>query len=364
MDVVREAAGNDVTSALERAEEARVIEMHGQQFRFVHPLLASAVYSSASAETRRQVHGRLAEVIASPEARARHLALAAAQPDEVVARALDEAALLARRRGAPDIAGELQERAAHLTPRDDAPASRRRRTGAAEHFFHAGDRAHARVLLDEVLAEAVVGSQRAKALHLLGQIRGHEDSFADAVTHLQEALTHADGPALSVPIRLDLAFATFSAGDLPRAISLASGALADAEQLGEPGLIANALCVVIIGEVMAGRSSNPAGVARALALEDHDRPGQLLLRPTSLAGQIAVYQGRFSEAEILLRQQCERATERGEESELPFLLYHLAMVGWYRGDFAATVRYAEDAITSPASTPTLRRSECGWIVDM
>ena len=101
VDLVREAAGGeDVGSSLRRAEEARVIEIREGQIRFVHPLLASALYSSAAAETRRQAHNRLAQTIAAPEERARHLALAAAQPDEAVARALDDAAVLARRRRA------------------------------------------------------------------------------------------------------------------------------------------------------------------------------------------------------------------------------------------------------------------------
>ena len=95
---------------------------------------------------------------------------------------------------------------------------------------------------------------------------------------------------------------------------------------------------------MAGRGSDHAAIERALALEDRTRTGQLLLRPTSLAAQIAVYEGRLSEADGLLREQCAWATERGEESELPFLLFHLALLEWWRGDFAATARYAEEAI--------------------
>ena len=261
-----------------------------------------------------------------------------------MARALDDAAVLARRRGAPDAAGELQELAARLTPSDDAPASWRRRTSAAEHFFHAGDRAHARALLEDVLGEPVAGPQRAKALHILGQIRGHEDSFADAIAHLEEALAHADEAALSVPIRLDLAFATFSIGDVERATCVAREALAEAERLGEAGLIADALCVFVTAEFMAGRGSDHAGMARALALEDRARGGQLLLRPTSMAGIVAVYEGRLSQADALLRELCDWATERGEESELPFPLFYLSALESWRGNYAAAARFAEEAI--------------------
>ena len=344
VDLVREAAGGLDERSLRRAEQARVIEISERHIRFTHPLLASSVYSSASPQMRRETHRRLAAVIASPEERARHLALGAEHPDEEVALALDEASLVARRRGAPDAAGELQELAAALTPRHDVRESRRRRTCAAEHFFHAGDRAHARLLLEGVLAEPAVGAERAKALHLLGQIRGHQDSFAAAVAHLEEALVHADGPGVSVPIRLDLAFATLSVGDLLRALGVAREALADAERLGERGLIADAICAVVMGELLAGSRSDCAALKRALELEDRTRAGQLLLRPTSLAGMIAVYEGRLSEADALLREQCNWARERGEESELPFLLFHLANIECWRADFATAARYAEEAI--------------------
>jgi predicted Zn-ribbon and HTH transcriptional regulator len=44
---------------------------------------------------------------------------------------------------------------------------------------------------------------RAQALHLLGQIRGHEDSFIDAISHLEEALTQADEATVRRIVRED-----------------------------------------------------------------------------------------------------------------------------------------------------------------
>jgi DNA-binding CsgD family transcriptional regulator len=344
VDVVCRALGRDGGDTLARAEEARIIEVHDGHVRFTHPLLAAALYSSAAAERRREVHARLASVIAAPEKRARHLALAAPGPDEAVARALDDAAVLARRRGAPDAAGELQEHAARLTPRGDAEAGRRRRTRAAEHFFHAGSRAHARALLEAVLAETPAGQERAAALHLLGRVRGQEDSFADAIGHLEEALAYSVEAPASVAIRLDLAFAIYSVGDLTRAVSVANDTLVDAERLGDPGLIANALGLVVLGRFIAGLGSDYAGLERALALEDRSRGGQLMLRPSAIAGLLALYEGRIPEADRLLRGLCDWAAERGEESETPFLLINLSWLEWWRGDFAAAAAYAEKAL--------------------
>lgn len=143
IETVREAVGARADDAIDAAIRARVVELDGPRLRFTHPLLASAVYASALPARRRDVHRLLAGILTDAEERARHLALTTESPDASVATALDEAATLAHRRGAPDAAGELQERAASLTPADDPAGRRTRALRAAAHFFHAGDRARA-----------------------------------------------------------------------------------------------------------------------------------------------------------------------------------------------------------------------------
>ena len=61
---------------LEAALEAHVIELDENRIRFSHPLLSSAVYGTASAAEKRALHRRLAGLVADPEDRARHMALA------------------------------------------------------------------------------------------------------------------------------------------------------------------------------------------------------------------------------------------------------------------------------------------------
>lgn len=343
--VSRAIGGTDGPSMIARAERARLVERRGEQVHFAHPLFASAVYASATAEQRRAVHRRLAAVIVAPEERACHLALATFRADADVACALDEASRLARQRGAPDAAGELLEQAARLTSGDDVAALRRRRTQAAEHFFHAGDRARARALLEDIIGEGPAGAERAAVLHLLGQIRFQEDSFADAIRYLEEALAQAASVTTSVLIRIDLAFVTGSAGDFARAFACARDALVAAEQLGDPGLIACALALFVYGEFALGLGVDRANLQRALIMEDRNRSGQLLLRPTSIAGVVAVSEGRIADGDTLLREMCAWATERGEESGLPYLLVHLSWLEWWRGDFAAATAYAEDALS-------------------
>jgi hypothetical protein len=59
---------------------------------------------------------------------------------------------------------------------------------------------------------------------------------------------------------------------------------------------------------------------------------------------MAAYEGRFAEAEVLLRTICDWARERGEESGIPFLLFNLSRLAWARGELASAVAYADDAL--------------------
>ena len=75
-------------------EEAGVLEASREPVQFAHPLLASTVYGMASARRRRELHGRLAEIAADPEERARHLARGHPQADGRVASEIESGAAL------------------------------------------------------------------------------------------------------------------------------------------------------------------------------------------------------------------------------------------------------------------------------
>ena len=104
--------------ALSPAREQGMLEVDDRgKVEFAHPLFAAAVYGAASGAERRAAHRRAAALVAGPEERARHLALAADGPDLAIAAALDQAAEAAVRRSAPDAAAELAELAARLDAR-------------------------------------------------------------------------------------------------------------------------------------------------------------------------------------------------------------------------------------------------------
>ena len=98
--------------------EAEALLAIGGRVTFRHPLVRSAVYSSAAPQDRRAVHLALAQATdreADPDRRAWHLAAAAAGPDEDVALEVERSAGRAQARGGIAAAAAFLQRAVALT---------------------------------------------------------------------------------------------------------------------------------------------------------------------------------------------------------------------------------------------------------
>src|SRR5919204_372462 len=121
------------------AEDTEGLLAIGERVAFLHPLVRSAVYRSASVRDRRAVHLALAEVTdgqVDPDRRAWHVAVAAPGPSEEVASELERSAGRARARGGLAAAAAFLRRSVALT-RD--PARRvDRALAAAQASLHAG----------------------------------------------------------------------------------------------------------------------------------------------------------------------------------------------------------------------------------
>jgi hypothetical protein len=99
------------TDAALPAVQAELIDAEAT-FRFCHPLVRSAAYTSASLAERQRVHRALAEAMdaeVDSDRRAWHRALATAGPDEEVAAELERSAGRARGRGGLAAAGAFLE---------------------------------------------------------------------------------------------------------------------------------------------------------------------------------------------------------------------------------------------------------------
>jgi DNA-binding CsgD family transcriptional regulator len=178
----------DAPSALIAAEEASVLVLERERIRFTHPLLASAVYGAATSSQRRQLHGRLADVVADPEERARHRAASVTGFDEATASELEHAARRAALRGAQDAASELFEASCRLTPTDQVEALVRRTLGQAFAAFETGDLAGARSLAQRAAADSPTPSLRVDALLFLGRIDYDAGAVESMFEHMEESL--------------------------------------------------------------------------------------------------------------------------------------------------------------------------------
>lgn len=267
----------------------------------------------------------------------------------MTAAVLAEAAEHARRRGASDTAARLAEQARLLTPPDQVEDVQRRTIQAAEYQFHAGELRQAREALEAVLEQAPVGSLRTRTLRLLGEILFHESSFPQAMCLFEEALELAgDDGELRAMIEMHLAFAANAAGDVAGAGAHARRALERAEPLGAEGGLAEALAVSAMMDYMLGSGLDEAKIQRALGLEDPDRQVTGELRPSLIAGYLMLYEGRLERSVDILSRLRERILERGQESDLPFMLSHLAWAECWRGDLQAAAVYCQESLECAA----------------
>ena len=106
---------------------------------------------------------------------------------EAFAIALEAAATVVARRGAPDQGAQLAELSARFTADHDAGASRRRRLTAADFHGRAGGSKRETELLRELESELAAGPERAEVLSRL------TTGLVEDVARLEQALVEAGG---------------------------------------------------------------------------------------------------------------------------------------------------------------------------
>ncbi|WAZ26669.1 hypothetical protein STRCI_008280 [Streptomyces cinnabarinus] len=124
---------NITKTAAVPAHAADLLEI-GVRVRFRHPLVRSAVYTSASLSDRRRAHAALAQSTSptdDPDRRAWHSGQAASGPDENAAADLEASADGALARGWVSAAGAFLELSATLPPEPELRINRTLRTAQA-----------------------------------------------------------------------------------------------------------------------------------------------------------------------------------------------------------------------------------------
>src|SRR5690606_8314450 len=294
----------------------------------------STVRAGIPPGVRRRRHRALADVVADPDERARHLALCTAAPDAAVARVIADAAGRQEVRGAPEIAAQLYERAAQLTPADEADDRGQRRLAAARCRFDSGDYRAAAAAAEQIAGESV-GDQRAESLLLRAIVAWSAEEPTEVAVAAAERALAAVSSQSSLAGRIHAYLALFheAPGAARRHAEAAIARLAD--RPGDRSLLAAALLHLFLQEVRAGRPARTELLDRALTLEGDE--------PSWLAGTIpAIWWKAIDEpdrARQRLHWMLDRATARGDQPSQHELLSHLGETELLAGCWPAAQRH-------------------------
>jgi DNA-binding CsgD family transcriptional regulator len=359
------------------AEGAGLASIVGGSIIFRHPLVRSAIYQSAGAGRRRRAHAALAAVLTDePDRRLWHVAESTAAPDESVAREVEDLSVRLAHRGAIGLAIAAARRAAVLSADSSRRCSRLLR--AADLAVETGESDLLRRLVREAEQLNPDGEQRARLTWL-------RSTFADRV--------HGDqGQTQSL---VDAAQVAADAGNSELALHLLFGAAvrswrtdlgeqirdrvaAAVERLRVPqthprrivtlamagpvlwgSVVSERLAVIEAStDELSADEAYLAGMA-ARAIGDHDVAARFLASATMqlraqgrlgmlvqvlvMRGWVAIAQGSWVSAEMLVEESSRLAEEIGQSWWRTGSLIARAALRGLRGDAEAAERLVAEA---------------------
>jgi tetratricopeptide (TPR) repeat protein len=336
------AVGRPSEIGLAETLAGRILELDGERLRFTHPLLGSAVAARQTPSNRRSLHARLAKIVPTSEERARHLALATAEPSREVASVLEEAARAAHVRGAPAAGADLAEEALRLTPPSSPDDARRRLFVAADMHDRAGDADRATVLLEQALAAAGSGSERATVLARLASVQASPEP---ARALYRKALSEAEGDdALQATIHLDLAMQTCWSGGFERGVEHGELAVRAASRAGDATLRCRALAVYGLMQFNTGRGIPTATMEEAISVERSLAEWPLTEGPTWFYGFQLCRSADVDGAREVLQELLRVARARNDPAGEADVLHPLSLLESRSGNWEEADRHATDLI--------------------
>jgi DNA-binding CsgD family transcriptional regulator/tetratricopeptide (TPR) repeat protein len=322
--------------AAKPAVEAGLAEF-GARVRFRHPLVRSAAYWSASAQTRQELHGALAEATdpaADPDRRAWHRAQAVPGLDEEVAAELELCAGRAQRRGGLAAAAAFLERSARLTI---DPARRAQRAlAAAQARNQAGASDAALGLLAMAQAGPLDELQRARADLLRAQIAFASSHGRDAPPLMLNAAQQLEGldAGLARETYLEAFTAALFVGRLsPAAVGDVARAARMAPALPTKGRAPDLLLDGLALLVTEGYATGAPALRRALlAARSQDISAEDGLGWLWLAEMAAVAVWDDETWHILVSRHVKLARDAGALSELPLAVLSRYLLHAHAGE--------------------------------
>ena len=330
----------DTTRSLADAVDRQVLTLdRSMVVRCTHPLLGSVMLAEMDPAERRDLHGRLRELVTDPEDRARHLALSRTERDGAASAELEEAALRIGRRGGPALAADFAAHSVRLTPLDDRPAIVRRAVSEVLHRAAAGETSRAIAMVDAVLAGLPPGPDRIAALTLrVGLDFGQApEILARADEEAQDELTR--GRVLDL-----LAYhALMIRGRLDEAQRLEAEARDIALRHHDEELELLSSATWSMAAQLAGRP-RPDLLERATQLA---RPGLRLGRwPDVERARQCLWNGELATAQRLFEELYAMTVRSGIEFQRPYRKCDLAMAEIAAGNVALAAELADDGLES------------------
>ena len=312
---------------------------------FRHPLIRTAVYSSADPGELRRVHAALAKATDSAldaEGYAWHRACATALHDEEVASLLEACAVRVRPKGGYATQATYLTRAAELSR--DPVLKAERQLGAGQALLRAGDRAGAQRILDQVASGVdnphlrVQVTRLQAVIHLAGAASASEIS-AHLVAVLDEARLLESGLARTVTLEaLGAAFLSgrhmtgLSFGELNAAVA----SLEDEPSLSPADQSRDLLAMAGAFRMYAGHARAAAKMKHAVADIVHDEvsmDGEIGL--TTLAVLMPAELWDLGAMKVLASRYRAHDLDQGSMGSLRSSQAALARVHLLEGDFSS-----------------------------
>ena len=345
-----ERCGITLDDELAEAVRAGVVAVEGDVVTFTHPLLREMVYADADGGERRRAHELLAAAVTDTVERARHLAHARPEPDELLADTLAEAASAARLRGAPATAADLAVLAADRTPADSPGVGAVRRLSAAQYAFAAGSPVDASRYATAALRDAVDRETKVGARLLLVDLAGQDQSgvaplldaaFCDAMDNLE----------LLARVRLYRGVKAYYDRDTEAALAELKRAEQTAEQCGNIECLVEVLCwqgMALDGPDADDLLERAGELARGLPLTPP------VVSARQFAAMARLFRGDVNEA-VRRIEALHSAIERaGTVHDLATVLVSVAGIYWRAGRCAealAAGRYCVRLYSDVETTP-------------
>jgi DNA-binding CsgD family transcriptional regulator len=331
-------AGQEVApSALDSAAERGLAQAHGSEVRFQHPLIRSAVQSTAAPAQRLAMYAALAEVVRDPERRLWHRAACTVGHDEGVASALEGQAQIARRRGAVMVAAAALERAATLTA--DPRIKGERLVRAAELVYDLGRVDVVSRLLREAESLEVGPLEAARVAWLQQMIRGDvwfETGAAKASVTIAGQLLAGGDPDAALRSLVPIAHRCWWTRSKARTRQY----IVDAAQgIGFPDDDPRLLAVIALADPEATAPSVRRRVAQ-LRLQEMTDPVAAMY-----VGIAAEKAGDFAAGARFLERAVDRLRGQSRLGMLTQALVHYAWAAIHAGDWEAAERAGAEAAT-------------------